>query len=301
MSIIDQVHSRALEAAERYRRDEAALIDIIQEVEKHLVFLKRKHASLFAYVTTELKLGEHTALSLIAIARKAREVPELKVRMANGSLTLSNARRVASVITPENQKEWLEKATTLSQKRLEKEIVRVRPGEAVQEKASYVTAERVRLEVGLWERSMLELRHAQDLLSQAKQRPVSLEETLETLTREFIRRNDPIERAKRQTVRKPVPKNAALTGAPISPTTPKCPTTPVNALGARRVRVPAAVLHQVRLRDQGRCTQILSSGRRCNHRRWIETHHKVPVSQGGPDTLENLVTLCNAHHRAAHL
>ncbi len=34
---------------------------------------------------------------------------------------------------------------------------------------------------------------------------------------------------------------------------------------------------------------------------FLETHHVIPLSEGGPDTVENVVALCPNHHREAHL
>lgn len=33
---------------------------------------------------------------------------------------------------------------------------------------------------------------------------------------------------------------------------------------------------------------------------FLETHHVIPLSEGGPDTLGNVVALCPNHHREAH-
>ena len=200
--LMDQIHARALEVSTRYRREEAELVDVLIQVERHGVFIQRKHASLFAYATAELGLSENVAYALIAVARKAREVPALGARLRDGEVTLSNARRVASVLTVQNQAEWVEKACALSSRELEREIARVRPEIRTPERASYVGADRVRLEVGLSEEQMLKLRHAQDLLCQSRRRAVSLEETIGVLTSEFIKRVDPVERARRQTNRK---------------------------------------------------------------------------------------------------
>ena len=32
----------------------------------------------------------------------------------------------------------------------------------------------------------------------------------------------------------------------------------------------------------------------------IEAHHITPLAAGGPDTVQNGVTLCHRHHLAAH-
>lgn len=100
-----EIHARAIAAVARYRKCEAELIDVLQAAERCRVHLKRGHASLFKYVVDELGLSENVAENMITIARKARAIPELKARITNGAITLSNARRVSAVLTPENQAE----------------------------------------------------------------------------------------------------------------------------------------------------------------------------------------------------
>lgn len=53
------------------------------------------------------------------------------------------------------------------------------------------------------------------------------------------------------------------------------------------------VYTQVRERDLWRC-------RACGKAELLEVHHITFRSQGGEDTLENLITLCKHHHMAAH-
>lgn len=202
MSVVETVHARALDASASYRRAEGELIEVVELADRYQVFLDLGYASLYVYVTDGLRLGENVAYSLITVARKSREVPELQACVREGRMTLSNARRVVAVLNQENQAEWLEKACTLSNRLLEKEIVRVRPRAAVQERVSYINPEAIRLEVGLNERSMLRLRHAQDLLCQKLSRPADLAETIEAMTSFYLERHDPVARAKRQVIRK---------------------------------------------------------------------------------------------------
>ncbi len=350
ISIVDRIHARALGLATRYRQTEAELIDVFQQVEEHRVFLKRGHSSLFDYVTKELGLGENVAYTLIGVARKSREVPELKTEIAVGAITLSNARRIVPVLTAQNKEEWIEKAKVLSNRKLEKEIVRVYPKAGTPETTSYVAADRVKLSLGLSEREMLKLRRVQDLLSQSRRRAISLEETIEVLTAEYLGRHDPVAKAKRHVVKKgangsgnvesaavgiraevgtkaqdlettrPKPEPEATRAEPEPETTRAEPETEVTRVepetsfrpaqkrgtvlvGKRvtlRVPIPRSIQHRVNLRDERRCTQILPDGARCNQARWIEIHHRVPVSEGGGNTLDNLTTLCSAHHRYEH-
>ncbi|MCB0389813.1 MAG: HNH endonuclease, partial [Bdellovibrionales bacterium] len=73
-----------------------------------------------------------------------------------------------------------------------------------------------------------------------------------------------------------------------------------NSLG-QRTAIPAEIAHKVHLRDQGQCRHHYPSGERCNTKRWLHLHHKQPVSQGGEHSVDNLISLCPAHHELAHL
>lgn len=204
-SLADQIHQKALDASGRYKKAEAELIGILQDVERHRVFLEKGCSSPFQYVVRELGLSESVAYNLIAVSRKAREVPELKTELQKGTITLSNARKIAPVLKRENAAEWLKKASELSHRLLEREVVKVRPKEATPERASYITPTRVRLELGLSERDMFRLRRAQDLLSQARGRAAGLEETITTAIEEYLNRHDPLEKARRALVKKGLP------------------------------------------------------------------------------------------------
>ncbi|MGK5090049.1 hypothetical protein WDW86_21060 [Bdellovibrionota bacterium FG-2] len=98
-SLTLQIHQRAVELSARYKRAEAELLEILDQVDRHRVYLKHAHSSLFLYVIHELGLSESVAYNLIAVARKAREVPEIRDLIASGSMTLSNARRITPILT----------------------------------------------------------------------------------------------------------------------------------------------------------------------------------------------------------
>ena len=170
ISIVDQIHQKALEISSRYRRTEADLIEALQQVEQHRVFLAKGCSSLFQYCVRELSLSENVAYNLITVSRKSREVPELKAALTQGTITLTNAKRIAPVLNAQNKFEWLKKASELSHRELEKEIVRVRPEAATPERVTYVTPTRVNLSVGLSEKGLARVRRAQDVLCQLKRR-----------------------------------------------------------------------------------------------------------------------------------
>src|SRR5262249_6272014 len=64
--------------------------------------------------------------------------------------------------------------------------------------------------------------------------------------------------------------------------------------------VPAAVTHAVNLRDRGCCRAKLPDGTECGETRWVHHHHIVPKSQGAKDEVNNMISLCSAHHRLWH-
>jgi HNH endonuclease len=77
------------------------------------------------------------------------------------------------------------------------------------------------------------------------------------------------------------------------------PTRDVGHGGQPRPRakqtIPPAVRRAVLTRDQRRCRVP-----GCTHTTFVDVHHIVPRSEGGPNEATNLVTLCGAHHRAVH-
>lgn len=95
-SVAERIHARAIEISTRYKRAEAELIDILQQAEEHRVFLHRGYGSLFAYVVKELELSENTAYILITVARKARQVPELKTQLQKGAMTIGESEETSS-------------------------------------------------------------------------------------------------------------------------------------------------------------------------------------------------------------
>ena len=59
--------------------------------------------------------------------------------------------------------------------------------------------------------------------------------------------------------------------------------------------IPPAMRRSVLRRDQHRC-QVPG----CRHSTFVDVHHIRTREEGGRHELDNLVTLCGAHHRASH-
>jgi hypothetical protein len=67
---------------------------------------------------------------------------------------------------------------------------------------------------------------------------------------------------------------------------------------AKAKAVPKDVYQQVLARDGGCVARLLVPEVRCAGR--IDPHHALMRSQGGKDTLEDLIAVCRAHHDYIH-
>jgi 5-methylcytosine-specific restriction endonuclease McrA len=283
-----EIHERALRFAKEFKRCEGNLIRILQEVDESKLYLDLSFTSLFQYAVKALELSEDVAYCFITVARKAKQVPELQNAIEDGSISVSKLKKAVSVITPENQAEWLDKLKTSTSKEIEREVARVNPKMAIPEKTKYVSENRLELKMGISQAIHDQLIRVQDLESKRMAKGASLEETLQALLQVYLEVKDPVKRAER------VLKRAMAK--------------PEKQLVSRRVAsrrdgrepIPSATRHRIAIRDGGRCTHI-EGVKRCENQRWTEAHHVLPVAQGGNNSFENLTTLCSTHHKLAHI
>jgi 5-methylcytosine-specific restriction endonuclease McrA len=72
---------------------------------------------------------------------------------------------------------------------------------------------------------------------------------------------------------------------------------PARAHVPRRAQqpIPPALRRAILLRDQRRC-QVPG----CSNSTWLDLHHLELRSEDGPHSLDNIISICGAHHRAAH-
>ena len=179
------------------------------------------------------------------------------------------------MITPESATQWIEKAATLPQRELERAVTIANPKAVVRERIKPVAPERSELRVGISVDLEKRLRRVREVLSHAKRTPVTLEMALEEMASFFLERKDPVEKAERARGNK---KTAPSSGRSM----------------------PASVRHEVNRRDSGKCQASLPNQQPCGSSLWVEQHHILPKARGGPNTLENLITLCSQHHKMQH-
>jgi hypothetical protein len=317
---MQSIHDRARGAAQQFKKSEFELINMIQEIDEKKAYFEKNFTSTFRYCVGFLKLSDNVSLDFIAIARASKKVPDLKNAIQNELLTVSKARRITSVLTKENSSYWLGLAQNLSKDKLEKEIAKVRPQVLTPEKAKYVTENRLKLELGISEEFMKTLKRAQEILCQKSGSHKNFEATLGWALEEFVRREDPLNKAERAMNAKSE-ENAENAEIKRSKNITMGTNTSGGAsednksgdnkggdtksqVGPSRVfkRIPldAKTKHMVNLRDEARCTFNDEKGERCKERKWLHLHHKWPVSKGGNNQPQNLVSLCSGHHDLVH-
>src|SRR3954468_12427056 len=103
------IHERAIRRAQTFLVSQTELLESIIEVDENKTFEKFGLAYLTTYCVQYMGLDEDLAGVLVRIARKSQIVPELRRAIADGDVSISNAKTIASVITPQNQDEWIEK------------------------------------------------------------------------------------------------------------------------------------------------------------------------------------------------
>src|SRR3989338_2187824 len=246
MTMIQHIHEKALVCAKNYKRAEAELLESLQRVDDRKVFRAMGYPSLFVYAVSALKLSESLAYQFIGVARKSKEVPELKAAVANGEITVSTARRVVPVINKTNQEDWINKAKSLTQRTLEFEVVKESPKELIKERIRPVAESRLEMKLGISLKLDKKLARIKDLLAQKNQKPVSLEEVLDMMADTFLERHDPVQRAKRLLAR-----------------TVQLQKVEAGIESSSQRNPPARIIHEVNLRDQSQCTYLDPQGVRC--------------------------------------
>jgi hypothetical protein len=317
------------------RMNTAALLAHIAEVDARRLYAPAGYPSMHAYCVEELRLSEDAAYKRIRAARAARRFPHLFEAVADGRLHLAAVCLIAGHLTPENAGELIE--TAVHRKKFEIEAwlarrfpvpeppafvrpIQVRPPVAATSDAEPMflgplagndrmapalpresdrqlapgpveptpttvppEAERYLVQVAIPKSTHDKLRRAQALLSHAMPSgnvAQVLDRALDALISQLEKRKFGAPTSNLPPERRSQPK---VTGRSRS------------ASSARYI--PARVRRAVWERDQGRCTFVSSSGRRCESRKFLEYDHIEPVARGGTATAGGLRLRCRAHNQ----
>ncbi len=268
MNETKQLDERATGLAKQYLRTEAEFLEVLIQMRKKRVFAELNYADIFDYCEQRLKLSRAQSYYFKSVAEKSDQVPEINQAIQQGELSLSQARRIVTVITPENKNEWIEKAKTLKQTDLEREVNLFNP-------KAYAKASELKVKVTKETESDIQV--IREILAQKLKRQPSLDEVVAYMAKLCREKLDPEKKAERA-------RKVIFLG---------------NAKAGRHV-IPDSVKHQVVKRAGWRCSFRSEDGRRCEQKRWLDFHHIIEVGNGGLNTPENLTILCSSHHSYHH-
>src|SRR6185369_106419 len=191
------LHSQALVISKELKRQEFLMIEILQEIDEQKVFRFLGFKSLFQYATSGLGLGEQRAYTFILVSRKSAKISQFQEALRSGKLTLSKAKKITSVITPENAEHWLSKANVMSQRQLERAVAKVNPKLSVEEGFRFISENILEFKAALGVETEQKMRRVQDILCQSQGKAISWEETLGAMAQLFLERRDPVSKAER--------------------------------------------------------------------------------------------------------
>ena len=274
-----QNHFKAVAFAKTILLNEKGLLEVLCVMKSGNEFGEWGYPNLFSYCIGALKLSESQAGYYKQIVDKSVVVPRLAEAVVNGDLSISKARRIASVVTQENCNAWIGKANEMKQYDLEKAVTQVNPKARIREGVKPVTPELSKLVMVLSPETEALLRQVKELKCQRTKTAASWDEIMKAMANQYLEKNCPLRKAKRASSRKPKVAPAPKQG---------------------RQPIPTSLKHQIHLRDKFQCTASNPQGSRCDQKRWLEIDHIKPVSAGGLNTLENLRTLCSFHHQLRH-
>lgn len=312
---IEQLIQKAQTLVKEFKSKELELMEVLQELDQTKAYRISGFNSLYTFCTEFLNLSEHQAYHYITVSRKCQEVPLLKSALFDKKITISKARRLCAVLgknTSEQNLQWIKTAQKSTHKELERIIRKKDPRALVPDTTRYLTDTHLKLQATVSHETYNKLQRVKEILM--AQGGVDYDQVFSKMADEFLKRHDPIKKAQRWLDKEnSLAKNKKTCENATSKMIPAHhnPCSSQLELGIFRVqekskksptqRTPlqARVKHQVYLRDQGLC-QYVHQGKKCQSRYFIELHHQIPVSKGGRNTVENLITLCSAHHKKVH-
>ncbi len=286
---IHALHAEIQKVVENIKSQEAKLIQLLQQLDREFGYKALGFASLWEYAVRGLGMTESQASSYIAVSRKATQVPALGRAIEAGELSVSKAKRITSAIHFGNAEVWIEKAQSLTQRELEREIFRADPQTHLDPKLRQ--KDRLyRMVLSVTDQFLTQLEDAQELMGE-NNREVALERILQ----DYLDKKDPVRKAERA-------KRKSETQAPVDEKRKGDSAQSLPSHSSRNVqrRVPAAIQHLIHLRDRGVCQHFFPDGRKCQSRRGIHLHHEHEFGAGGGHEPSNLSTYCRAHHQLIH-
>jgi len=311
-----EVHSRLKDALVELQRAEKNALLWFSEIARRKLFRELGYSSLQMYATEALGFSQNKTGQFIRLAGVMEELPVLRESVTRGEIPWTKAREVAKVATPRTEKRWVAEARRSSNRQLEKKVKRAKVRRNGGQQALDIPVEKqeepeVPVSVNLrfspeqfarWEAMLEKLRKQGPGESREELALAALAELVETSDGEGVPRGTAAspyqvviyqcgtcKRAHVATNRGEQRLSKAALEAAL------CDAQVLEPGKRNRSTIPPAKRRQALVRAKHRCQMP-----GCNHRHFLEVHHRAPRERGGGNDLANLIVLCSSCHRLLH-
>jgi len=247
------------------RKITAQVLEHLRQIEQHKVFAEWGYPSLFEFCVKELGYSESAAQRRISSMRLMREIPELKLAIEEGELSLTAISQVQQLFreknyTTEDKREILKTLHGKTTREVEQLLATIHPRKP-RERNRILNDKHVEVTVVLDQKLLQQI---QDHFSHVKP-GATVSELIELMAKKVLKSP-------------PAPAVAPQTKAP------------------QKRFIPSAVKRFVQNRDRS-CTYTSPEGKRCSSTYLLQFDHIHPFALGGPTIADNLRLRCAAHNR----
>ena len=262
-----KIHKELLELRQKEKRITSEILNKLQEMEDHREYLGMGYYSLFDYLVRGLHYSEATAYQRQVCVRLAKEVPEIKQKIDQGSLSLTaitTAFKHLRTKPVEEKRQVLKSLENKSSREVKKMFLEPMTPLKIQ-KTEY--ADKVLLR--------LELTHEQNQKLEKLKALKSHKHNIESLLVDLIEKE-----------LKSYESNQ-IKSSKINE---------VSAFKGTRPRNPRQISKRLR-NDVFRDASFKCQHPGCNSNHFLQIDHIIPVRQGGDQRRSNLQVLCANHNR----
>lgn len=273
--------------AQEERRITAEVLLYFREAERRMLYAEMGYAKLKDFAVKELKYSEPAAYRRINAMRMMRDVPELKEKIEEGTLSLSTVVQASTFVrqtedhtkakvTVEEKREILKALEGQSSREADRTLAEINPEikPATPEKQRAQANGTTQVTTTLDAELMKQLEEIQILLNQKMQ----IKDLLKYLADEQLK----ILRKKSQRDEKPTSEEGVED----------------RIANKNRRHISAKIRRAVMNQAEHQCCFVDPvTQKRCEERYDLQLEHIIPKAWGGGDELENLEALCLTHNR----
>jgi hypothetical protein len=289
---------------------EAELLAHLGEIDARRLYLEQACSSMFVYCVRVLHFAEGVAYKRIHVARAARGHPELLEAIRRGDLHVTAASLLAAQITKENVRELITAARRRTAEQVRELLADRRPRPDVQASVRRIPDPLPAKPAGTpVQKLALEVPERPPAPTHASARPEPLGDERYCVRFTADRETYAQLQELRALMRHRVPDGdlGKILGRAISAllaqvrkqkladgAAPKA-AKPPSSNPSRSI--PGAVRREVFRRDEGRCTYVSTTGRRCGSREFLEFHHEEPWARSRNHPVAGITLRCRAHNQ----